>query len=223
VKRDTSTTRISRDVEPEHIADLALAPPRAAMAANINGTIHLLPATVTLADPSDPRSSTRLVHLPADAPDLTGRDIVLVTDDGPQWFLLRALIIRGLAVPAGNQRYHVEPRRVVAWDYGSVREVPAGAPSPPPATVPVTPSANPAPLPMSSAAMAAQLRATRVMVLATRSAKGWCSPCRCGSWSTATGSTPRPVRRHGPCATLMLAQRWPCYSVVNVVPAEGGC
>ena len=161
MKRDASTTRISRDVEAEHVADLALAPPRAALAASIDGTIHLLPATVTLADPSDPRSSARLVQLPADAPDLTGRDIVLVTDDGPQWFRLRALTIRGLAEPAGNQRYHVEPRRVVAWDYGSLREAPAaGAPSPPSPTVPLAPSENPAPLPVSSAAMAARPRPT---------------------------------------------------------------
>jgi hypothetical protein len=54
VKRGASATRVSRDVEARNVADLALAPPRAALAASIDGSLYLLPAVVTLADRSDP-------------------------------------------------------------------------------------------------------------------------------------------------------------------------
>ena len=172
VKRETSATRVSRDVEARDVADLALAPLRAALAASIDGTIHLQPVTVTLADRSDPGSSTRLVELPEGTPDLAGRDVILVVDDA-QWFRLRALTIRGNAVPAGNGCYRVEPRRVVAWDYGALREIPAAeALSPRQPISRWAPSAEPARLAIRSAAMAATLRVSRVMVLATRSAKG---------------------------------------------------
>ena len=61
MKRGASATRVSRDVEARDVVDLALAPPRAALAASIDGTVYLLPAAVTLSDGSDPGSSTRLV------------------------------------------------------------------------------------------------------------------------------------------------------------------
>jgi hypothetical protein len=220
VKRGASATRVSRDVEVRDVADLALAPPRAALAVSIDGTVYLLPAAVTLADRSDPGSSTRLIGVPEDAPDLAGRDVVLVVDDGPQWFRLRALIIRGTAIPAGNRCYRVEPRRVVAWDYGSLQEVPAGeAPSPPPKSR-AAPSAEPTQPSMRSAAMAAALRASRVMVLATRSAKGtvfavplWFVVHR-GTIYATTSASSWTVRNVDAC------HRSPCCWAVNVVPAR---
>jgi len=98
--------------------------------------------------------------------------VVLVVDDGPQWFRLRALTIRGTAVPPGKGCYRVEPRRVVAWDYGALREVPTASTAPsPPQPESRAPCAEPAALPIRSAAMTERC-ASRVMVLATRSAKG---------------------------------------------------
>jgi hypothetical protein len=55
---------------------------------------------------------------------------VLVIDDGRYWFQLRGVSVRGIAnridTPAGAAAqlawYAVETRRVLAWDYGAVRE-----------------------------------------------------------------------------------------------------
>lgn len=116
---------ITRDVEPRAVADLALAPPRAALAAVVDGEIIALPVDATLEQPADPASSPRQVRVPSDAPDLAGREVVVVADDGPQWFRLRSLTVRGPAEAVGDRLYRVSPRRVVAWDYGALRGVPA--------------------------------------------------------------------------------------------------
>jgi hypothetical protein len=57
-------------------------------------------------------------------------EVVLVRDDGPYWFQLRGITVRGIAkrgvlpIEASGQhliRYSIEPRRVLAWDYGRLR------------------------------------------------------------------------------------------------------
>ena len=45
---------ITRDVEASAVADLALTPPRAALAATVDDEILLLPVSVTLEEPADP-------------------------------------------------------------------------------------------------------------------------------------------------------------------------
>ena len=80
VKRGTSATRVSRDVEARDVADLALAH-RAQLRRQHRRHLYSLPATVTLADRSDPGPSTRLVELSEGTPDLSGRDVILVVDD----------------------------------------------------------------------------------------------------------------------------------------------
>jgi hypothetical protein len=161
---------LSCRVEPAAVADLALAPPRAALAVVIDDAIGLFPVDVTLADRSDAEHSPRFVRAPDDAPDLTGRDVVIVADDGPEWFRLRALTIRGKARPQKNGVYRVEPCRVVGWDFGSLREVPtevaSAEPQPLPAQTPAGGAVH------NSAELSAALAAARVMIVATRSANG---------------------------------------------------
>jgi hypothetical protein len=100
------------------VADLAVAPPRAALATTLDNKIHLLPISLNAKDPGDPASSPRMVEVPRDTPDLADRNVVLIADDGPQWFRLRSLTVRGTAAAIGDRSYVLMPKRVVAWDSG---------------------------------------------------------------------------------------------------------
>ena len=164
---------IVRDVEACAVADLATSPPRASLAVAIDDQVHALPVRVTLENPADPASSPRIVQVPGDRPEFAGGDVVVVADDGPQWFRLRALTIRGEAVALDKDTYRVVPERIVAWDYGSLREVPAppGVTSPRHTRLPTAEAEDSAPSVRSSNLQAA-LQNSRVMVLASRSPKG---------------------------------------------------
>lgn len=163
---------ITRDVEACAVADLALTPPRAALATTIGDEIHLLPIRLSVSDPAHPASSPRTVQVPSGTPNLDGRNVVLVCDDGPQWFRLRSLTVRGTAVPTGDNSYRVTPRRVVAWDYGSLRY----KATPPQTTDARQPSLTEADYqdmpPSRSSNLDAALSTSRVMILATRSPNG---------------------------------------------------
>lgn len=161
---------ITRDVAPASIADLALAPPRCALAAVVDDELVLLPVRARL-DGTDAESDPRIVEVPVECPDLTGRDVVLVCDDGPQWFRLRSLTVRATASALDEHTYRLTPRRVVAWDYGSLRDDPtAGPPSPRP---PVNLSATTDLLrPVVTPSLRGALDRSRVMIMATRSARG---------------------------------------------------
>ncbi|MFZ0831544.1 MAG: pyridoxamine 5'-phosphate oxidase family protein, partial [Mycobacterium sp.] len=161
---------ITRDIAPDAVADLALDPPRAALASVVDDEIFLLPVEVTLDTPSDPAESTRVVRVRDCAPDLGGHNVVVVADDGPQWFRLRSLTVRGTAAAVGDNTYRVAPRRVVAWDYGSLREVSSpGSAKPQSAHSRRVPSDLP---PLRSAKLEAALGNSHVMIVATRSRKG---------------------------------------------------
>jgi len=80
---------ITRDVEASAVADLALTPPRAALSAVFDDEIQLLPISLSVEDPADPASSPRMVQVPEGTPDLADRNVVVIADDGPQWFRLR--------------------------------------------------------------------------------------------------------------------------------------
>ena len=162
---------ITRDVAPDDVADLALAPPRAALATIIDDEITLLPVDVTLEEPFDPASSPRLVRLASDMPDLSGRDVVVVADDGPQWFRLRSLTARGTASVINERLFRISPRRVVAWDYGALRDVPTKSPTAERQQVSLSGTLDDASS-FRSAELEAALRVSRVMILATRSSKG---------------------------------------------------
>ncbi|MGZ4578957.1 MAG: hypothetical protein ACXVX1_14845, partial [Mycobacterium sp.] len=102
------------------MADLALSPPRAALAVTVDDEILVLPVRVSLDKPADPARSPRVVQVPDGSPNLVDRNVVVVADDGPQWFRLRSLTVRGMAKAIGDCTYRVVPKRIVAWDYGSL-------------------------------------------------------------------------------------------------------
>ncbi len=159
------------------MADLALSPQRVALAATVDDEILVLPVRATLEEPADPASSCRIVQVPEGSPDLAGRHVVLIADDGPQWFRLRSLTVRGMAVATAQSTYRVAPERIVAWDYGSLREVPTSAGASisretafPPADAVADAEADV--VPFRSPNLDAALRDSRVVVLASRSGKG---------------------------------------------------
>lgn len=164
---------ITRDVEPSAVADLALSPPRAALAATGDDEIFVLPVNVTLEEPADPASSPRIVQVPESSPDLADRNVVVVADDGPHWFRLRSLTVRGMAKAMGDCTYRVVPRRIVAWDYGSLREVPtAPGTSTPRQSLFSDTDDKVVVRPFRSPNLEAALRRSRVMIIASRSHKG---------------------------------------------------
>lgn len=115
--------RVTRDVEPEALPDLLAHPPRATVAFVHDGAANALPAQVRL-------EGAKRFAVAADAPDLHDREVVLVVDDGPYWFQLRGVSVRGTARRAAAPGesgaaplawYAIDVRRVLAWDYGTVR------------------------------------------------------------------------------------------------------
>jgi hypothetical protein len=164
---------ITRDVEASAVADLALSPPRAALASTVEGEIHLLPVSPTVEAPADPASSPRIVRVPEGSPDLADRDVVVIADDGPQWFRLRSLTIRGVAQSVAERTYRVVPTRIAAWDYGSLRQVPnpPGSPIQRQAAFPVAEELDDVHL-LTSPNLEAAVRESRVMILASRSRRG---------------------------------------------------
>ncbi|MHA7651591.1 pyridoxamine 5'-phosphate oxidase family protein [Mycobacterium sp. ML4] len=144
------------------------------MATIADDGVVVVPVGVELEAPACPAVSARIVRLPAGGPDLSGRKVVLVADDGPQWFRLRSLTIRGIAEPVETLTYRVEPIRVVAYDYGALREVPA-PPTRPAAAQQTSASvldAGSDPCQVFPAKLDAAVRESRVMILASRSRTG---------------------------------------------------
>ena len=111
---------VTRDVGLDALRDLLTRPPRASVTLVDGERVVLVPvrARVVVDRP--------LVGLPAGSLDLAGREIVVLVDDGPWWFHLRGASFRGIArrdsESDGVVWWSVETRRVLAWDYGSVRE-----------------------------------------------------------------------------------------------------
>jgi hypothetical protein len=193
---------IIRDVEASAVADLALSPPRAALAAVCDDEFVVLPVTVALEEPADPAASPRIVRVPEGGPDLAGRNVVVVVDDGPQWFRLRSLTVRGIAETLGQCTYRVVPTRIVAWDYGSLRDVPTatGTSNQPRTSFPAADQDDVHPF--ESSELTAALRSSRVMILASRSPKG--TPFAVPLWL---------VPHHGRIYTTTSASSWTVRNV----------
>ncbi len=123
---DARAPRVTRDVEVSAVGDLLQHPPRAIVAFVEGGAVDVLPARALCS------ADTCRFGVTADvAPDLDRREVVLVIDDGPYWFELRGISVRGVAEHSappdtGESRslrwYTIRPRRVLAWDYGAIRE-----------------------------------------------------------------------------------------------------
>jgi hypothetical protein len=116
---------VTRDVEPAAVRDLLDDPPRATVAFVDGEAVELLPVRARFS-----ADTHRFGVLAGDAPGLEGREVVLVRDDGAYWFELRGISVRGVArrldppepgEAGGLAWYAIEPRRVLAWDYGTVR------------------------------------------------------------------------------------------------------
>ena len=117
--------RVTRDVEPSAVRDLREDAPRATVAFVDHGAVELLPVR------AHGSGDTHAFAVRAgDAPDLAGREVVFVRDDGAYWFELRGISVRGIArridapepgEAGGLAWYAVEPRRVIAWDYATIR------------------------------------------------------------------------------------------------------
>jgi hypothetical protein len=116
---------VTRDVAPDALRNLLDRPPRATVAFVEAGAPDALPAHACV------RAGRHLFALAATAPALEGREVVLLVDDGPYWFELRGVSVRGIAVraapPPGDDAsdlgwYAIDVRRVLAWDYGAIRE-----------------------------------------------------------------------------------------------------
>ena len=122
----TGPRQVTRDVEPSHVRTLLDHPPRATVAFADGERIALLPVRACFG------AGGQVFGVASDvAPDLEHREVVLLVDDGPYWFELRGVSFRGIARRAdpvmGTEGarlswYSVEPRRVLAWDYGSIRQ-----------------------------------------------------------------------------------------------------
>ena len=118
---------VTRDVEPSTLEYLLEHPLRASVAFIDRDQADVLPALARY------RVDTyRFGVLPGVAPDLENREVVLVIDDGPYWFDLRGISVRGLARRINRAEpgetdalawYTIEPRRILAWNYGALREV----------------------------------------------------------------------------------------------------
>ena len=119
-------TRVTRDIDPSEARDLLERVPRACLAFVRDDAARAEPVTVLWKD------ERYLVGMPSTAPrrPAVGDEVVLLIDEGVHFFDLRAIYIRGRATPTGelpersSERFWfaVEPTRIVAWDYGRMRE-----------------------------------------------------------------------------------------------------
>ena len=114
---------VTRDVDPTAVRDLLERPPRVAVAFVRDGVADVLPARLR----SEGDRHRFAIRGDVD-PELSSREVVLLIDDGPYWFELRGISLRGVATRAADTDadglvwYDLGSGRVLAWDYGAVRE-----------------------------------------------------------------------------------------------------
>jgi hypothetical protein len=122
----SAARRVTRDVEPSTLTDLLEHAPRATVAFIDRDRVDVLPVRARCG-----ADTYRFGALSEVAVDLENREIVLVIDDGPYFFELRGISVRGLARRIDHAEpgdagavawYVIEPRRIVAWDYAAMRE-----------------------------------------------------------------------------------------------------
>ncbi|HXQ21944.1 MAG TPA: hypothetical protein VN812_09745 [Candidatus Acidoferrales bacterium] len=123
---ETRDKRVTRDVSVLALRDLLEHPPRATVAFMDGGAVDLLPARARCT------AETHQFGVVSDTPlNLDHCEVVLVIDAGSNsWFQLRGFSVRGVAIrvqpPASEGSdltwYAIEPRRILAWDYGAIRE-----------------------------------------------------------------------------------------------------
>ena len=119
--------RITRDIDPADAQDLLERVPRASLAFASDDRPHAQPIAFVWLD------GRYLAGIP-EATNLqpgVDQEVVLLVDEGVQFFDLRAIYIRGrvkpaetpAGAPADRTWVEVIPLKTVAWDYGTLREV----------------------------------------------------------------------------------------------------
>jgi hypothetical protein len=119
--------RVTRNIDPGCARDLLERIPRACLCFASDHGPQAQPIVLVWYD------GRYLAGIPqnADRQPGSGQEVVLLIDEGVNFFDLRALYIRGRLEPAeaprGAQASHtwfeVVPLKTVAWDYGTLREV----------------------------------------------------------------------------------------------------
>jgi hypothetical protein len=119
--------RITLNVDPVEARDLLERVPRACLAFAGDEGPQVEPVSVLFKD------DRYLVGMPSSAAShpTVDEEVVLLVDDGVQFFDLRAIYVRGHVHPLGGVKYlssdffwfEVRPTRTVAWDYARIREV----------------------------------------------------------------------------------------------------
>lgn len=117
--------RVVRDVEPDALRELLEHPPRASVALVRDGRIDCIPVRALCGG-----DSFAFGAVPSHGTGIDGREVVLVIDEGPYWFQLRGLSVRGIAAAvappvAGGKAltwFALAASRVLAWDYGTIHE-----------------------------------------------------------------------------------------------------
>ena len=111
---------VTRDVALDALGDLLARPRRASVTYLDNEGVAIVPVRARFTD------NRPLVGVPVGGPDFGGREVVVLVDDGPWWFRLRGASFRGIAQrdteANGLVWWAVTPRRILAWDYGTIRE-----------------------------------------------------------------------------------------------------
>ena len=119
--------RVTRNIDPGCARDLLERVPRACIAFASDHGPQGQPIALVWHD------GRYLADIPEDADRRPGSDqeVVLLIDEGIYFFDLRAIYIRGRVKPAeaprdapsGRTWFEVVPSKMVAWDYGALREV----------------------------------------------------------------------------------------------------
>ncbi len=123
--------RVTLNIDLAKARDLLECVPRACVAFTSDEGPHVEPVTVLF------KHDRYLVGMPSTAasPLTLHEEVVLIVDDGVQFFDLRAIYVRGHVRPLGGAEgpeddffwFEVQPTRTVAWDYACMREVDDGA------------------------------------------------------------------------------------------------
>ena len=117
---------MTRDIDPSDAQDLLVRVPRACLAwADEHGPCAQPIDLVWL----DGRYFVGLTS--SDLPPTLDQEVVLLVDEGVQFFDLRAIYIRGKVQPASalanapvdRRWFEVLPLKTVAWDYGTLHKV----------------------------------------------------------------------------------------------------
>ncbi len=119
--------RITLNVDLVEARDLLDRVPRACVASASDEGPQVEPVTVLFKD------DRYFVGVPSCAAShlTVHEEVVLIVDDGVQFFDLRAIYVRGHVRPLGGAEglagdffwFEVQPTRTVAWDYARMREV----------------------------------------------------------------------------------------------------